>query len=266
MLWPFLWMVMTSFKPVSELVKYPGELLPHTWAFTNYPQAMQQAKFGLYFGNSVVISSLETLLRLTVCSIAGYSFARLRFPLRGLLFVLVLGTMMVPFQIVMIPLFIIVKSMPLAGGNDYLGAGGTGWLNSYQGIVVPWIANGFSIFFFRQFFKGLPAELEDAGRVDGASEFTIFSRIFLPLSGPVMAVLTVFTFQGSWNSFVWPLIMTTNEKVRPIQVGLAIFNQEYGARYEFLMAGTVVASLPLIVAFLLAQRYFVRGIALFGLK
>ncbi len=263
---PFLWMLLASFKPITEFAQYPNDLLPHVWRWGNYADAMQSFPFAADFLHSLIMSVSQTVATVIVSALAGYSFARLRFPFRRACFIFVLATMMIPFQITMVPLFIIVRAAPLAGGNDLFGHGGTGWLNTYAGLVAPWIASGFGIFLCRQFFQTLPKELEDAARLDGAGEAGIFWRVFLPLAGPVLAVLGIFTFQGAWNSFVWPLIVTTNNKVQPLQLGLAAFNQEYGSRFDLLMAGTVVASVPLIVGFLAAQRYFVRGIALTGLR
>lgn len=266
MLAPFVWMVLISLRPITEFAEYPGTIWPHTWAWSNYPEVLQSFAFARYFLNSLIMASSQMVLTLIVCSLAGYSFARLRFPLRDVCFVVVLATMMIPFQITMIPLFLTIRGFPLAGGNNLLGVGGTGLLNTYPGLIIPWVANGFGIFLCRQFFQTLPPEMEDAGRVDGASELQIYWSIFLPLAGPVLAVLAVFTFQGAWNSFVWPLLVTTTDAVKPLQLALALLSQEYGTRFDLLMAGTVIASLPIIVLFLAAQRSFIEGVALAGLK
>ncbi len=263
---PFVWMVLISVKPLSEFAQYPGDIWPHTLAWSNYPEVLASFAFARYFLNSVILAVSQTAATLLVCSLAGYAFARLNFPWRNAFFVFVLATMMIPFQITMIPLFLIIRGFPLAGGNDLLGQGGFGLLNTFPGLALPWVASGFGIFLCRQFFQTLPVEMEDAARVDGSSEFGIYWRIFLPLSGPPMAVLAVFTFQGAWNSFMWPLLVTTNDTVRPLQLALALLSQEYGTRFDLLMAGTVIASLPIIVLFLAAQRYFIEGISLTGMK
>jgi multiple sugar transport system permease protein len=263
---PFIWMVLISLRPITEFADYPGTIWPHTWAWSNYPEVLQSFAFAKYFMNSLIMAGSQTVLTLAVCSIAGYAFARLSFPWRDTLFLFVLATMMVPFQITMIPLFLIIRGFPLSGGNTLLGVGGTGLLNTFPGLVIPWIASGFGIFLCRQFFQTLPLEMEDAGRVDGASELRIYWSIFLPLAGPVLAVLAVFTFQGAWNSFIWPLLVTTNDAVKPLQLALALLSQEYGTRFDLLMAGTVIASLPIIVLFLAAQRSFIEGVALTGLR
>jgi multiple sugar transport system permease protein len=199
-------------------------------------------------------------------ALAGYAFARLRFPGNKLLFLLVLATLMVPYQVTIIPLFVIIRHMPLFGGNDILGQGGIGWINSYWGLVVPGAVGAFGIFMLRQFFQTLPVELEDAARIDGAGELRIFWQIMLPLAMPAIATLAIFSFQAGWNAFFWPLLITTTDDMRTIQLGLTVFVQQYSTQWDQLMAATVVATTPVILAFAVGQRLLVRGIAFTGLK
>jgi len=263
---PFLWMVSTSLKPESEIFHFPPVWLPGTWKWANYRLAMQAAPFGRYFANTVVYSVAVTASNLLFCSMAAYAFARLRFPGRNVLFILVLGTMMVPSQVTMVPVFVLLKRWPLAGGNDLMGIGGHGLLNSYAGLVLPGAVGAFGIFLLRQFFMTLPRELEDAARIDGCSEAGIYWRIILPLSKPALATLGVFTFTAAWNEFLWPLLVMSKESMKTLQVGLQVFQTQYTTRWDLLMAGTVIVTIPVLIIFLAGQRYFTRGIALSGMK
>ncbi len=263
---PFLWMVSTSLKPEAEIFRFPPVWVPSAWKWDNYIRAMQAAPFGRYFLNTVIYSVAITATNLLFCSMAAYAFARLRFPGRSLLFILVLGTMMIPGQVTMVPVFIILKRWPLLGGNDLLGAGGHGLLNTYTGLVLPGAVGAFGIFLLRQFFMTLPRELEDAARIDGCSEAGIYWRIILPLSKPAMATLGIFTFTAAWNEFLWPLLIMSKESMKTLQVGLQVFQTQYTTRWDLLMAGTVVVTIPVLVIFLAGQRYFTRGIALSGMK
>ncbi len=227
---------------------------------------MQVAPFALYFRNTGIYALGVLVCQLVLCSMAGYAFARLPFPGHRIVFIAVLATMMVPGQMLLIPLFVMLKHVPLAGGNDLLGNGGNGWLDSFPGLIVPQAVTAFSIFMMRQFFLTLPGELADAARIDGASEAQIFWRIMLPLTKPALATLAIITFQNAWNDFLWPLIVTDTEATRTLQLGLQVFQDQNNTDWALLMAATTLASLPIVVAFLIGQRYLVRGIALTGLK
>ncbi|HEX5414496.1 MAG TPA: carbohydrate ABC transporter permease, partial [Chloroflexota bacterium] len=185
---------------------------------------------------------------------------------RQAIFIGILATMMVPSQMLLIPLFVMLKHVPLAGGNTLLGVGGNGWLDSFAGLIVPQAVTAFSIFLMRQFFLTLPVELGDAARIDGASEAQIFWRIMLPLTKPALATLGIISFQGSWNDFLWPLIVTSTEQTRTLQVGLQVFQDQNNADWALLMAATTISSVPIMIVFLAGQRYLVQGIALTGLK
>ena len=266
MIFPLLWMVSSSVKPDIELFRFPPTLIPSQWRFQNYAEAWEAARFSRYFGNSVVVSVSGTLLTLAVCSLAAYAFSKLKFPGREAIFWLVLGSQMIPGIITLIPSFLVVKSIPLAGGNDLLGGGGYGWLNSYAGLIIPGAGGAFGVFLLRQFFLTVPDDLLDAARIDGCSDLGIFAQIVLPLARPALAALSIFTFQGYWNDFIWPLVITTQDQFRTIQLGLVVFRQRFTTDWGPLMAGVTIATAPMLLVFLLAQRYFVRGIALTGMK
>jgi multiple sugar transport system permease protein len=261
-----VWMVSTSLKPPHQLFTVPPTWIPNPLQWDTYAKAMGAGNFGRYALNSLFLAVANTVTNVLLSALAGYAFARLRFRGRGVLFILVLATLMVPYQVTIIPLFVIVRHIPLFGGNDILGQGGIGWINSYWGLIVPGAVGAFGIFMLRQFFQTLPAELEDAARIDGAGEFRIFGQIMLPLAMPAIATLSIFSFQAGWNAFLWPLLITTTDDMRTVQLGLTVFVQQYSTQWDQLMAATVVATLPVIVVFSIGQRLLVRGIAFTGLK
>jgi multiple sugar transport system permease protein len=262
---PFIWALLTSLKPDTEVFE-AGRWLPSVWRFDNYVRAVNSYNLPRYFLNSLIVAVIVTAAHLVLASTAGYAFARLRFPGREALFAMVVATLMVPSQATLVPLFILVKHWPLLGDNDILGRGGFGMLDTYWVLTVPMFATAYGTFLLRQFFLGLPAELEDAARIDGCSELGIYWRIVLPLCGPAMATLGIFSFQGVWNDFVWPLVTTRSDAMKTIQVGLAQFRREGTTEWTLLMAGTMIATIPILIVFLGGQRFFTRGIALTGLK
>jgi multiple sugar transport system permease protein len=265
MITPFVWMVLTALKSNQEIMQFawlPGEL-----RWRNFVEAMQTAPFLRYFRNSLIIAVGETVFTLAVCTTAGYALAKL--PLRGskalLNYFIVL--LLVPFQIILVPLFLIVKSIPLFGGNNILGQGGIGWLNSWWGLIIPLGAAPLFTFLARQFFVSLPDELAQAARVDGLGEFGIFWRIMTPLVKPALITICVFQIEAAWNGFLWPLMITTSDAMRPLQLGLAIFAQNPDdIQWPYLMAGTALAALPMIVLFVFAQKRFIEGMANVGIK
>jgi multiple sugar transport system permease protein len=265
MIVPFLWMVLTACKSDLEIAKFswlPGQLRWH-----NFVEAMQTAPFLRYFRNSLFIAVGETAFTLAVCTTAGYALAKL--PIRGskaLLSYFIL-LLLVPFQIILVPLFLIVKSIPLFGGNNILGHGGIGWLNSWWGLIIPLGAAPLFTFLARQFYVSLPDQLAQAARVDGLGEFGIFWRIMTPLVKPALITIAVFQIEAAWNGFLWPLMITTSDSMRPLQLGLAIFAQNPAEiQWPYLMAGTALATLPMIVMFIFAQKRFVEGMANVGIK
>jgi multiple sugar transport system permease protein len=266
MLLPFAWMLSTSVKSPDQLFTVPPTWLPRPLQWDNYAKAMGAGNFARYALNSLLLAITNLVSNVLLAALAGYAFARLRFPGRNVLFVLVLATLMVPYQVTIIPLFVIVRHIPLFGGNDLIGQGGIGWINSYWGLIVPGAVGAFGIFLLRQFFQTLPVELEDAARIDGAGEFRIFWQIMLPLAMPAVATLAIFSFQAGWNAFLWPLLITTTDDMRTIQLGLTVFVQQYSTQWNQLMAATVVATVPVILVFGLGQRLLVRSIAFTGLK
>ncbi len=266
MLVPFLWMIFTSFKPRQVIFQMPPVVWTTEYTLEHYVIALTRGNFDIYFKNSFVVSGFTTIFTILIVTMGGYAFARLRWRGRNLVFMVVLATAMLPGLIALIPTFLIVKNTPLAGGNDILGRGGIGWLDSYAGLIFPAVGGGFSVFLVRQFFSSLPRELEDAGRVDGCSEFRIYWQIIMPLSKPVLAVAAIFTFQASWNDFIWPLVIVQSDRMRTIQLGLTLFQSQHNVEWGVLMAGTTLATAPTVALFLMAQRYFVSGIALTGIK
>ena len=249
---PFVWMVLTAFKPENEIVKFPPKLWPEHWTTQNFTDIWQRIPFGRFFLNSLIFAGGVTLISLFLDSLSAYALSRLHFPGRDFLFVLILIALMLPFQVSFIPVYVTVQSF--------------GLLNSFGGLIIPRATNAFGIFMLRQFFSTLPKELDDAARVDGAGEFYIYSRLILPLSLPALASLAVFHFMYNWNDFLWPLLITSSTDMRTLPAGLALFVGQHVVEYGVVMAGATLALLPLFVAFLFAQKYFVQGIALSGLK
>jgi multiple sugar transport system permease protein len=266
MIVPFLWMVSTSLKPDYQIYEFPPSWIPREFNWNNYVSAWRRANFSRYTLNTLYYAGFSTLGQLILCSMAGYAFARLNFPGRNVLFIVVLATMMIPFHMLLIPLFVILRFWPLVGGNDLLGLGGTGLVDTLAGLTLPNMVGAFGMFLMRQFSKALPSELADAARIDGCNETNIFWRIMLPLMKPALVTLGIFTFQEAWNDFTWPLIVTLTERTRTLQLGLQTFRNEHYTEWGLLMAGTTITILPLLLIFIAGQRYFIQGIALSGLK
>ncbi|OGU28034.1 MAG: hypothetical protein A2X66_01595 [Ignavibacteria bacterium GWA2_54_16] len=252
MLIPFLWMISTSLMNELEVYQFPPKFIPSIVRWSNYTEAMTLQPFGRFFFNSIVVAGASVIGQLLFCSMAAYAFARLRFPGRDRLFALYLGTMMIPAIVTIIPAFLIITTF--------------GWINTYWALLTPSLSSVWGIFLLRQFFLTIPRELEDAARVDGASDLVIFFRVILPLSRPALATLAIFTFMGSWKDFLWPLIVTNRVDMRTVEVGISNFNSLYSTDWPHQMAAAVVVMLPVIIVFLLAQKHFVRGITLTGLK
>jgi multiple sugar transport system permease protein len=249
---PFVWMVSTSFKGPGEIFVFPPRWIPRNPTFDNYINLFQNMNFGRPFLNSVIVSLSTTFLSVLVATMAGYGFAKFHFKNKNLLFLFILGTIMVPGQITMIPVFLLLSRMNL--------------LNTYWGLILPAIANAFNIFFMRQYIMGVPDELIEAAKIDGAHEGWIFFRIILPLARPAMAAITIFTFTGSWNNFLWPLIIATDESMYTLPVAVSVLGGQYTENIAMQMAGSVIVILPLIIVFLFTQRYFIKGITFTGMK
>lgn len=265
-LFPVVVMIFTSLKGNDELISGAFSLLPRDWHFENYQQAMESGKWGLYFKNSLIVTLVVTAGSLLFNTLAGYTFARIRFRGSTIIFVCLLAGMMVPAQSIVVPQFIIMKSIPLFGHNDIWGQGGTGWLNTYYALIIPALSGSIGIFMARQFFSGFPKDLDEAGYMDGLGYFGTYLRIFLPLSGPLMATLGILKIVSVWNEFFQPLIFTNTESMRTIQLALSLFKGEFTIQYNLLMAATVLVSLPMLAAFLLFQKQFVGSIVSSGVK
>ncbi len=249
---PYYLMVVTSVKPVREVFTDPFTWIPSRLAWENYVEAWGRAPFGRYLLNSTFISVTETLGVLFTSVLAGYAFARMRFYARELLFVLFLGTLMVPGEVELVPNYITISRL--------------GWLNTYYALIIPFLASIFGIFFMRQSFATIPQELQDAATVDGASHWTFLWRVVVPLSKPALITVAVLTFLGSWNALVWPLIVTNTPEMRPITVGLLTFSGDWGTQPRLLMAAATFSVVPVLVLFFALQRYFIQGIARAGMK
>ena len=253
MLLPLVWMLVTSLETPAQTFHFPPVLWPSKWQFVNYGTVLSQSSFARWFWNTLVVTTTVVLSNLVLCSLAAYAFARIRFLGRGVIYFILLATLMVPLQVVLIPTFLIVKDMGLI---DHLGA-----------LIVPNLANVFGIFMLTQFFRTLPIELEEAARIDGASRLSILVRIVLPLSLPALATLAVIQFLWTWNDFLWPLVtILTNANAFTIQLGLATFQGQHQVEWHLVAAANIMSMVPLLILFLLAQRFFVRGIATQGIK
>jgi multiple sugar transport system permease protein len=264
---PFAYMVSSSFQPLSEIFSYPPQWIPSNPTLDNYVGFFGSGhQIGRWILNSAFTSVTITVLQLFFSSLVAYTFAKRTFPGRDFLFYLGLATMMLPAQVTLIPNYLILKSVPLFGGNDLAGIGGHGWLDSYWGIIMPNLVSPFGIFLLRQYMKSIPDELLDAARIDGAGHFKIYWKVVVPLSRPALAALAIFTFQFWWSAFFWPLIVVSSPQLYPLPLGLALFQEQNRTVWNLIMAGSVLAAIPLIVIFLIFQRQFVRGISLQGMK
>lgn len=252
MLLPFFWMLSTAFKPPNEVLIMPPKWLPSKFMWSNFVEAWQSAPFARYFFNSFFISITTTVLEVITCALAAFAFAKLNFFGKNTLFVLFLGTMMVPGEVLLIPNYITLSRL--------------GWINSYQALIIPWIVSVFGIFLLRQFFLTIPNELYEAARIDGASRFRFLWQILLPLAKPAVVTVALFKFIGSWNAFLWVLIVTNRPEMRTVPVGLARFTTDVGTEFHLLMAASAMAMLPILILFLIAQKQFIQGIARTGIK
>ena len=250
---PFIWMIVSSLKTNAELSQIPPTWLPQTVTWGNYNKLFTQLNFPVYFMNSIILGVSVTVLNLVFCSMLGYALAKLKFRGKKLLFGLVLATIMIPSTVTLVPLFVLMSNLGLT--------------NNLLAVILPEAAGGIGVFLMRQFMMGIPDELLEAGRVDGASELFLFWRVVMPLSGPALATLTILQFLASWNDFVYPLIMLNNDQSYNLPVALAIFaNGPHVSDNGLLLAGSVVIVVPMLVVFFLLQRYFTQGIVMTGLK
>ncbi len=249
---PLFWMISTSFKTLDKVFSLPIVWIPWPLHWENYPNAFSQFNFPRYFLNSFVIAIAVTLTNIFFCSLAGYSLAKFRYPSREFIFVAILSTLMLPMEVVMVPTFLIVKQF--------------GWLNSYAGLIAPFVIDAFGIFLMRQYILGIPTDLIEAARIDGCSEFRIYWRVIMPLCKPALAALAIFTFRESWDQFIWPLIIISRDELKTLPLGIAMFESSFGTAYNEVMAVAVIGMIPMALLFFFFQRAFVQGIVLTGMK
>lgn len=249
---PFIWMISTSFKSSESVFTFPPQWIPKHPTIEQYQTLFREVNFLQFFKNSVIVAFGITLFSLFLNSLGGFAFAKHKFPGREKIFALLLATMMVPGQITMIPVFLMLKTV--------------GLINSYWGLIIPAGASAFGIFLMRQFITTIPTDLIESARIDGCSEFRIYWTIILPLCKPVIAALGIFTFMGSWNAFLWPLIVMIKENMYTLPVALANLSGQHATKFGLLMAGAVVVVIPVLIVFIVAQRYVIKGVAVTGLK
>lgn len=246
---PFLIMLFVSLMPKEVILTRAFD-----WrlaSFNNYFEIFKAVPFGRFYWNSFFVAATTTLIQIVTASLAAFAFARLRFRGRDALFLVYLATLMIPFQVTMIPNFILIRYLR--------------WYDSYQALILPSAFSVFSTFLMRQYFMSVPLDLDEAARMDGAGSWRIWAQIIMPLSGPVLATLSIFNFQASWNDFLWPLVITRSLEMRTIPVGLSSFQGEFNTEWHLLMTGSVIALLPVLVIYIIGQNWFVRGIAFSGL-
>lgn len=248
---PFLWMLTSSLKPQSESIDFPPTVLPQAPTLEYYVTLFTELDFGLYLFNTVIVVAIS-YIGLMLMAMAGYAFAKFDFAGKGWMFFLVLATLMIPVQVTMIPTYLIINTLNLT--------------NTLVGIALPTLVSGFSIFLFRQFMTTIPTEMLEAARIDGAGEFRTFWQIVLPMSAPILAVQVVLTFIAGWNSFLWPLVLSNDQKLYTLSVGLNLLNQQLAVNPSLQMAGATVMVLPILFVFIIFQRYVIQGFALSGLK
>ncbi|SHF65948.1 carbohydrate ABC transporter membrane protein 2, CUT1 family [Jatrophihabitans endophyticus] len=249
---PVIWMILTSFKPEGTITSHPSQLFPTQWTFQNYRDVLDAIPFARQFGNTLVFAGTVTAFSLLFDSMTAYALARLEFPGKRVLFAAVLLFLMLPIQITLIPVYQLVANLDL--------------VNTFPGLIIPRATNAFGIFFLRQFFLGIPRDLSEAARIDGAGEFRIYWTIVMPLARPALLTLGLFHFMFNWNDLLWPLIISTSSDMQTLPAGLALFTGEHVVQYGLLMAGATMAMLPMLLAFVVVQRKFIQGIATTGLK
>lgn len=252
MVFPFLWMLSTSLKGDEVLFVTPPQLVPDPLVFDNYATVASDFPLLRWLFNSVVVAVAVTGLQVATSAMAAYAFARFEFPGRDKLFVLYLATLMIPFQVLIVPLFIEMTEL--------------GFVNSYPGLILPLIVSPFGTFLLRQSFLGLPRELEEAAFIDGAGHWTVFTKIVLPLAKPALAAFSIFAFMASWNAFLWPLVIVNSDRLMTLPLGLATLQGRYTTAWNLVLAGSTISVLPIVAVYLMAQKHIIRGVTLSGLK
>ncbi|MFZ3079891.1 MAG: carbohydrate ABC transporter permease [Bellilinea sp.] len=249
---PYYWMISSAFKTEVNIFRLPIQWFPDPINWMSFVKGWQAQNFPRYFFNSFFVSIAITIGTLVFASLAGYSLAKFRYPGRNIFFIIILSTMMLPLEVTMVPLFLLIKNF--------------GWQNSYMGLIVPFLVEGFGVFLMRQFILGIPRDLIEASRMDGASEMRIFVQIIMPLCKPALAALAVFTFREAWDMYIWPLIIVSKDDLRTVPLGISLFMGNYGTAWDQLMAIATVGTLPMIILFFLLQRAFIQGITMTGIK
>ncbi|HSB04499.1 MAG TPA: carbohydrate ABC transporter permease [Thermodesulfobacteriota bacterium] len=249
---PYYWMVSCSLKTNENMFLVPPQWFPNPINWNAYGDAWKAQDFTRYFLNTSFVAIAITLGNLLLASLAGYSLSKFRYFGRSVLFVLILSTMMLPLEVTMVPLFLTVKKF--------------GWPNTYEGLIVPFLVEGFGVFLMRQYLLSIPSELIEAARIDGASEWRIYAQIVMPLCKPVLAALGVFTFREAWDMYIWPLIIVTKDPLRTLPLGISLFMSSFGTAWDQLMAVAAIGTLPMVLLFFILQRSFIQGIAVSGLK
>ncbi len=249
--YPFFWMITTSLKSRSEVFIIPPTLIPKALMWSNYSEAWALANWSTYFVNTAIVAIIPTLGQMFFGSLAAFAFTR---PFKGskVLFLMFLGTMMIPSQATLVPNYVILKNL--------------NWINTYAGLTAPFVASAFSVFLLRQFFLSVPRDYEDAATIDGCGPFYFLFRILIPLSKSALVTVGLFAFMDRWNDFIWALIMTTKDSMRTVQVGMAVFQSEAGTEWTYMMAAATFVSLPVIILFLFVQRQFIEGVMMSGVK
>ncbi|RSK27761.1 carbohydrate ABC transporter permease [Bacillus sp. HMF5848] len=252
MLLPFIWMVSTSLKPANEVMLMPPQWIPSDVQWNNYAEAWAMAPFARYTFNSFLVTILSTIGELITTILAAYAFSRIQFYGKDVVFAVLLGTMMVPGEVLLIPNYVTLSNL--------------GWIDRYEALIVPWLASIFAIFLLRQFFLGIPKELGYAAKIDGCSNFRYLWTIMVPLAKPALITIALLKAIGSWNAFLWPLIVTSSKEMRTLPVGLTQFSTEAGTIYELLMAASTMIILPMVILYLILQKYIIEGVARAGIK
>ena len=266
MLTPVIMMFLTSFKTMEEIKSSVFHLLPNSFSLTNYIDALGNGNWLIYFRNSLIITVSAVAFSLIFNSIAGYAFARLNFKGSKILFALLLIGLMMPAQVTILPTFLIMAKFPLKGGNNILGQGGTGMINTFVGLIIPLVSGSYGIFLCKQFYENFPKSLDEAAEIDGLGKWRIFFQIYLPNSKAILATLALMKGVAVWNDYLWPLVMTNSESRKTVQLALTMFKTETTIQWNQMMAAAMLIVLPMIFLFLFTQKYFVQGIVTSGLK
>lgn len=250
--YPFLWMILSSFKDISEFYMIPPKLFPQDWLVKNYTEIFTKWNFGIYYKNSIIVTAAQLIGNILIVLFAGYGFAKYRFRFKTFFFMLILSTTMIPWVATIIPLYIVATQL--------------GWIDTYIGLIIPGAADAFSIFLARNFINGIPDTLIEAARIDGASEKRIFFRIILPAVKPLIVVITINKMVSSWNAFQWPLLVVNSDELRTLPIAIANLSSRFYDSYDLKMAAATLAIIPVLIVYIIFQKHFVEGVTLSGIK